>query len=136
MSMDCHSEAGVVCEFCGLQMPPAGVKRNCGKFMESLRPPIALPRVSLGAAVEQMLLMLGITKERVQAWTRMKDCGCPARQRWLDQWGYAQQEKLERVLNKAARFYFGGSLDAPATVASERDANAPQAAQGEDAAAV
>lgn len=61
-------------------------------------------RVALGDAVERMLTRLGITKERVQAWTR-RPCSCPARQRWLNQWGYRKQEQLERVLRKAARWY-------------------------------
>lgn len=60
--------------------------------------------VALGDAVERMLTRLGITKERVQAWTR-KPCNCPARQRWLNQWGYEKQAQLERVLRKAARWY-------------------------------
>lgn len=105
-----------------------------GQAASMSRSPISLPRVALGGAVERMLTAIGITKERVQEWTRTKDCGCEARQRWLDQWGYAQQEKLERLLNRAAKFYFG-SLDAAATVNGERDADAPQAttAEGQDA---
>lgn len=61
-------------------------------------------RFALGNAVERMLTAVGITQERVQAWTRTKDCGCKARARWLNQWGYRQQEQLERVLRKAARW--------------------------------
>lgn len=64
-----------------------------------------LPRVAVGDLVETMLTSVGITKERVQQWTRTKDCGCKARQRWLNQWGYKQQDKVERLLNKAARWY-------------------------------
>lgn len=64
-----------------------------------------LRRVDVGGLVERMLTSVGITKERVQAWTRLKDCGCKARQRWLTQWGYRQQDKIERLLNKAARWY-------------------------------
>lgn len=60
---------------------------------------------AVGDAVERMLTRIGITKERVQAWTRTKDCGCKARQQWLNQWGYRKQEQLERVLKKAARWY-------------------------------
>ena len=64
-----------------------------------------LPRVAVGDTVEKMLTSVGITKERVQEWTRTKDCGCKQRQQWLNQWGYKQQDKLERVLNKAAGWY-------------------------------
>lgn len=61
-------------------------------------------RVALGDAVERMLTTVGITQDRVQAWTRTKDCGCKARQQWLNQWGYRKQEQLERVLRRAARW--------------------------------
>lgn len=64
-----------------------------------------LPRIAVGDLVEKMLTSVGITKERVQEWTRTKDCGCKARQRWLNQWGYQKQEQVERLLNKAARWY-------------------------------
>jgi hypothetical protein len=64
-----------------------------------------LPRVAVGDTVERMLTSVGITKELVQRLTRTKDCGCKVRQRWLNQWGYRQQERMERLLNKAARWY-------------------------------
>lgn len=64
-----------------------------------------LPRVAVGDLVETMLTSVGITKELVQQWTRKKDCGCKKRQAWLNQWGYKQQEQIERLLNKAARWY-------------------------------
>lgn len=64
-----------------------------------------LPRVAVGDLVETMLTSVGITKERVQEWTRTKDCGCEQRQQWLNRWGYKQQDRIERLLNKAARWY-------------------------------
>jgi hypothetical protein len=64
-----------------------------------------LPRVAVGDLVERMLTGIGISKARVQQWLRVKDCGCAKRQKWLNQWGYKQQDKIERVLNKAARWY-------------------------------
>jgi hypothetical protein len=64
-----------------------------------------LPRVAVGDLVERMLTGIGISKERVQQWLRVKDCGCAKRQKWLNQWGYKQQDKIERVLNRAARWY-------------------------------
>lgn len=66
---------------------------------------VSLPRVAVGDLVETMLTRCGITKELVQRLTRTKDCGCKARQRWLNQWGYKQQDRMERLLNKAARWY-------------------------------
>jgi hypothetical protein len=64
-----------------------------------------LPRVAVGDLVETMLTSVGITKALVQRLTRTTDCGCKARQRWLNQWGFRQQDRMERLLNKAARWY-------------------------------
>jgi hypothetical protein len=64
-----------------------------------------LPRFALGDAVEWLLTSVGITATRVQRWTRTADCGCKARAAWLNQWGYRQQAKIERILNRAARWY-------------------------------
>lgn len=62
-------------------------------------------RFALGDAVERTLSAVGITPELVQKVTRTKDCGCKARQRWLNQWGYRQQERIEKAVHKAARWY-------------------------------
>jgi hypothetical protein len=51
-----------------------------------------------------MLSSIGITKELVQRITR-KPCNCPARQKWLNQWGYEKQAQVERIVKKAARWY-------------------------------
>lgn len=72
------------------------------------RPRPASPRrkrFALGDAVESMLTAVGITKERVQWLTRTKDCGCKARQKWLNRWGYEKQAQLERIVQKAAKWY-------------------------------
>jgi hypothetical protein len=62
-------------------------------------------RFALGDAVESMLTAVGITKERVQWLTRTKDCGCAARARWLNRWGFEKQAQLERIVQKAAKWY-------------------------------
>jgi hypothetical protein len=64
-----------------------------------------LPRVAVGDLVERMLTSVGISKTRVQQWLRVEDCGCAKRQKWLNQWGYKQQDRIERLLNRAARWY-------------------------------
>jgi hypothetical protein len=64
-----------------------------------------LPRVAVGDLVETMLTRIGISKDRVKQWLRVQDCGCAKRQKWLNQWGYQQQDRIERLLNKAARWY-------------------------------
>jgi hypothetical protein len=71
---------------------------------KATRPAPRLKRFALGDAVERTLSAVGITKELVQKITR-KPCGCPARQRWLNQWGYRQQERIEKAVNKAAKWY-------------------------------
>jgi hypothetical protein len=84
-------------------------RHRTGDFLQHLHEPttspVATPRVAIGDLVEQMLASVGITKSRVLQWTRMKDCGCATRQRWLNQWGYKQQERIERLLNRAAKWY-------------------------------
>jgi hypothetical protein len=64
-----------------------------------------LPRIAVGDLVETMLTRIGISKDRVTQWLRVQDCGCAKRQKLLNQWGYRQQDRIERLLNKAARWY-------------------------------
>jgi hypothetical protein len=82
-----------------------GMCRICAKRGDKPTAMILMPRVAVGDLVERMLTGIGISKTRVQQWLRVKDCGCAKRQKWLNQWGYKQQDKFERVLNRAARWY-------------------------------
>jgi hypothetical protein len=91
----------LACRRCGHVARRLPTYRNCPESPKAIR----LPRVHVGAAVERMLTAIGITEARVKEWTRLKDCGCKGRARWLDQWGYRQTHRLERLLNKAARWY-------------------------------
>ena len=93
-----------VCVECGVRTDREDAIRQC-PFVSSKETFNNLPRVAVGDLVETMLTSVGITKELVQRLTRTKDCGCKARQRWLNQWGYRQQDRIERLLNKAARWY-------------------------------
>ncbi len=106
------------CEFVFEAIDDASKRAKCQRCSRTVVVPVAaetvdaqcragvsLPRVAVGDLVERMLTSLGITKGRVQAWTRVKDCGCVQRQRWLNQWGYQQQDRIERLLNKAAKWY-------------------------------
>jgi hypothetical protein len=82
------------------------IVRQFAKPRVTLRPKSRrLPRVAVGDLVERMLTGIGISKARVQQWLRVKDCGCAKRQKWLNQWGYKQQDRIERLLNRAARWY-------------------------------
>lgn len=58
--------------------------------------------IAVGDVVERTLSSVGITKELVERITR-RPCGCPARQKWLNQWGYARQRELARAVTKAAK---------------------------------
>jgi hypothetical protein len=89
-----------VCRVCGMTVTvrKLPVYATCG-------PSSRLPRLAVGDLVERMLTSIGISKERVRQWLRVKDCGCAKRQQWLNQWGYKQQDRMERLLNKAARWY-------------------------------
>jgi len=79
------------------------VRQHGGKVVVQRKP--RRRRIAVGDLVERMLTGMGITTELVQRLTRTQDCGCKARQRWLNQWGYKQQDRIERLLNKAANWY-------------------------------
>ena len=82
-----------------------GMCRLCVERGDKPTAIINLPRIAVGDLVETMLTSIGISKDRVKQWLRVKDCGCAKRQKWLNQWGYQQQDRIERLLNKAARWY-------------------------------
>lgn len=97
--MNCNYDAHTLtCVRCGHKALRLPTYRRCSSGRR-------LPRIAVGDLVERMLTGIGITKERVQAWTRVEDCDCARRQRWLNEWGYRQQQKVERLLNKTARWY-------------------------------
>lgn len=50
--------------------------------------------IALGDITERCLRFFGVTKERVQAATGKKDCGCAKRQAAMNQWGYRWQYRL------------------------------------------
>ena len=97
--MNCtYDSQTLACVRCGHKARRLPTYRMCSGGLR-------FPRVDVGNLVERMLTGVGITKERVQAWTRLKNCGCASRQRWLTRWGYDQQDRIERLLNKAAKWY-------------------------------
>ena len=50
--------------------------------------------IALGDITERALTSVGITKERVQAVTGKKDCGCRKRQEAMNAWGYRWQNQI------------------------------------------
>lgn len=93
-----YDQATLTCRICGHVAKRLPTHRRCTRG-------VRFRKVALGDAVESMLTRCGITKELVQRLTRTTDCGCKARQRWLNQWGYRQQDRMERLLNRAAKWY-------------------------------
>jgi hypothetical protein len=67
--------------------------------------------IPIGDLVEKGLTALGITKERVEKLTRTEGkpggCGCPGRQKWLNELGNRVQTDARNALLAAKRFYVG-----------------------------
>jgi hypothetical protein len=61
--------------------------------------------------VERWLTRFGVTKERVERWTRTAGkpggCGCEARQKWLNDWGIAVQRQMRRAAQNYAKAVLG-----------------------------
>ena len=97
--MNCNYDPQTLaCVRCGHKALRLPTYRRCSSSRR-------LPRVAVGDLVETMLARIGISKDRVKQWLRLRDCGCAKRQKWLNQWGYQQQDRIERILNAAARWY-------------------------------
>lgn len=76
--------------------------------------PVSAPAwqpVKVGDLVERWLIAVGITKERVELWTRTADtpggCGCEGRKRWLNELGDRLQYAVLRLGKRVQRMYFG-----------------------------
>lgn len=65
----------------------------------------------LGDFVERRLTALGITKARVERWTRTEGkpggCGCAGRKRWLNEWGVRVQTRARSFARWYAKAVFG-----------------------------
>jgi hypothetical protein len=99
------------CPICGYETDLPSLIRNCkpphpisdAKMLKQNPMPksrikITLPKIMLGDLVERFLTFFGITKERVYKLTR-KECNCPARQQWLNEWWLNKTIRLEMKLN-------------------------------------
>jgi hypothetical protein len=65
----------------------------------------------VGDFVERSLSRLGVTKERVERWTRTAGkpggCSCKARQKWLNDAGVRVQRVARRLAQRYAKAVFG-----------------------------
>lgn len=94
------------CPACGYVAKRLPTYRECRPVPEKVWQPIAV-----GDLVERSLTALGVTKERVEKWTRTEGkpggCGCAARQKWLNDVGNAVQVQARNALIAAKKFYVG-----------------------------
>ena len=83
----------MTCPRCGYVAKRLPTYRYCEPVVEQPWRPFLL-----GDFVERTLATIGVTKDRVQRWTRTEGkpggCGCASRQKWLNEWGARVQRKV------------------------------------------
>lgn len=105
MTLCDFNNPSLACPTCGYRAKRLPTYRECRPVPETPWRPIPI-----GDVVERWLTRVGVSKERVQSWTRrvgIQDCGCTSRQKWLNEWGNDVQRKARAALLKARRFYVG-----------------------------
>lgn len=94
------------CPHCGYKAKRLPTYRECRPVPEQQWQPIAV-----GDLVERGLTAIGITKERVEAFTRTEGqpggCGCGSRQKWLNEKGFEVQRAIRDGYKAVERFYLG-----------------------------
>ena len=94
------------CPTCGYVATKLPTYRECRPVPEPVWQP-----VPIGDLVERGLTALGITKERVEQWTRTEGtpggCGCEGRKKWLNEVGNKVQADARNSLIAAKKFYVG-----------------------------
>ena len=67
--------------------------------------------IPIGDLVERWLTRIGVTKARVERWTRTEGkpggCGCEGRKKWLNEAGNKVQVAFRQRLLKVRKFYYG-----------------------------
>ncbi len=106
MALCTFSRRDMTCPTCGYVAARLPTYRECRPPPETIWRPY-----KVGDAVERVLVACGITKDRVERWTRTAGkpggCGCDGRRRWLNEWGGRVQWEVRRRLLAARRFYLG-----------------------------
>ena len=106
MSMCDFNNPAQVCPTCGYVAKRLPTYRECRPLPEKVWQPIPL-----GDITERLLISIGLTKERVEEWTRTKDkpggCGCSGRQKLLNEWGNKIQYGARDAARAAEKFYLG-----------------------------
>ncbi len=92
------------CPVCGYKAKRLPTHRVCRPV-----PPKVWRPIAVGDLVERGLTRLGITKERVERWTRTAGkpggCGCDRRKKWLNDAGFRVQYAVIGAVKKAQAFY-------------------------------
>ena len=90
--MKCTFNESMVCRTCGYVAKRLPTHRVCGPVGT---PPPWRPKHKLGDAVERAFSAVGVSKERVERWTRTAGkpggCGCNKRKRLLNDLGDSVQ---------------------------------------------
>lgn len=93
------------CPACGYRAKRMPTYRQCRRP----EPPPWRP-IMVGDVLERWLRAAGLTKERIERWTRTAGrpdgCGCEARKRWLNEYGAAVQTAVRAGWLALGRFYF------------------------------
>ena len=107
MTAQCDfSTPTMTCPTCGYVAKSLPTYRMC-------KPPPApvWQPIPLGDITERLLISIGLTKERVEEWTKTAGkpggCGCSGRAKWLNEWGNKVQYSARDAMRAAEKFYFG-----------------------------
>lgn len=104
MTPYCDFSESLTCPTCGFQARRRPTYRVCRPV-----PPNPWRPYKVGDAVERLLTRCGITRERIERWTRTAGtpdgCGCEARKRWLNEIGDRVQYAIRRWMLKAREFW-------------------------------
>lgn len=102
----CDFSHGRTCPVCGYVARRLPTYRECRPV-----PVVPWQPYRVGDAVERWLTAIGITRERVETWTRTAGkpggCGCDARKRWLNEWSGRMQVAVRHWLFSARDWCVG-----------------------------
>ena len=94
------------CQTCGYYAKRLPTYRECRPVPEQVWRPIPI-----GDLVERWLTRIGVTKARVEKWTRTEGkpggCGCEGRKKWLNEAGNKVQVAFRQRILKVRKFYYG-----------------------------
>lgn len=113
--MLCDFSDDLKCQRCGYVARRLPTYRECRTLDElaehiakvTTPPWVPVPNPMIGDRVAALLSRLGVTKERVQRLTGVKDCGCQGRQQGLNHASGVVAKKVESAINAAVSAIIG-----------------------------